>query len=456
MRRPSLELLLFPLLVVLVIGAYLTAFAEKQRAYEAVVVKATELAHSAPRYLLDFAALEMAAHRAVLNDPTLRKEHLRLRRDIALSRIEMFNAGELAKTTDEVVRESLDRVTTAFAPIIALKADALCDDACLGKAVLLASPRIKRELSLLQTHGLKKDAEMRAAMNSAIYGAVDKLSKLSAIVICAGFLFAAYMLVRYRAALRNASELTLSHKKVVEVSNFRANFLAGMSHEFRTPLNAIKGFSEIALMLGESLPREKMLGYFKDIHGAAADLENITEAVLDMSRIDAGVIELDPQTYTLNDLIEGTLTQNFAGEQSSGRFMIDVPAELTICCDMQSLNRCINNLVSNSIKYSALDTPIGIGACSLGDRIEIWVSDEGRGIPEDELDRVWELYSRSSYVRSDEIQGTGLGLAQVRALAGANGGSARVESVVDAGTTVTLTFPSRSVDTMGFLRRKTA
>jgi len=122
---------------------------------------------------------------------------------------------------------------------------------------------------------LKLDNKLHEAKDNAISNGIATLKQLTLAVIVVGLIIAGYLFIRYRQTIEHTRELEESHARLLQLSDFRANFLAGMSHEFRTPLNAIKGFSELALMMGEKVPRAQINEYMQDINKAVSNLEHL-------------------------------------------------------------------------------------------------------------------------------------------------------------------------------------
>ena len=304
-------------------------------------------------------------------------------------------------------------------------------------------PLLKRELSKLQTSALKLDNKLHEAKDNAISNGIATLKQLTLAVIVVGLIIAGYLFIRYRQTIEHTRELEESHARLLQLSDFRANFLAGMSHEFRTPLNAIKGFSELALMMGEKVPRAQINEYMQDINKAVSNLEHLINNILDLSRIDSGAIDLVPGNENLSEVVDAVISQLVPDTPSRERFDVHIDPALTLECDPNCLRRCLDNLLSNSIKYSEPNTPIKICALRRNGSIEISVADAGQGIADDDLDKVWEIYARSSYIRSNAVQGTGVGLSLVKSLVEAHHGTVRIESRLGKGTTVFLSFPEK-------------
>ena len=229
-------------------------------------------------------------------------------------------------------------------------------------------------------------------------------------------------------------------------SRHKSEFLANMSHELRTPLNAIIGFSEVLAeqMFGEV--NAKQLEYLRDIHSSGQHLLTLINDVLDLSKIEAGRMELDLGAVDLGELLDHALTlvRERAARQGLALQRDWDEAALGDCrADARKLKQVLLNLLSNAVKF----TPAG-GQVTLRARrpdaatVEITVIDTGVGIATEEQGRVFEAFRQASghYLRKTE--GTGLGLALARRFVELHGGTLSVESRPGAGSAFTLTLPA--------------
>lgn len=236
-------------------------------------------------------------------------------------------------------------------------------------------------------------------------------------------------------------------KEDADVANkSKSAFLANMSHELRTPLNAIIGFSE--LMQNEifgPLNNDKYKEYMKDIHFSSRHLLEIINDVLDMSKIEAGRVDLTESEIVVQDLFESI--NRIMGDRAHAAdigldFSVadDVPH---IKADQRLLRQILINLVSNSVKFSPPGKNISV-KCFLEDKgngFVITVKDEGCGIPDDKLEVVQEPFGQVNDPRYSSSQGTGLGLPLAKAMMEMHDGVLRIESEVAKGTLVTIRFP---------------
>jgi len=209
-------------------------------------------------------------------------------------------------------------------------------------------------------------------------------------------------------------------------------FLANMSHELRTPLNAILGFSEIIAQecFGPTgSPRYKE--YAGDIHSSGAHLLSLINDLLDVAKIEAGKMEIEPQPLEARHTFEVALKLIGAkAREKHQELTIDVDASAPpLYADERALKQILINLVSNAVKF----TPEGgritvVGSAARGGGFQISVQDNGPGIPREKLDRIFTPFSQVDNRYDRQAGGTGLGLALIRGLAELHGGRAWLES----------------------------
>lgn len=235
-------------------------------------------------------------------------------------------------------------------------------------------------------------------------------------------------------------------KEQAETANHaKSQFLANMSHELRTPLNAIIGFAEIIadeLMGPNEKPEYK--DYAGDIHDSGRHLLSVLNDVLDMSRIDAGKIELDECELDVHSLIEASL-RGFEEEARNLDKTLKINLEdpdLVIRADERMMRQILAHLLSNAMKFTGRNGEIVVGVeRSQNGGILLVVQDDGVGIPEDKIESILEPFGQveDSYARSQG--GIGLGLPIVRSLIEIHGGRLRIESAPGNGTRACIELP---------------
>ena len=236
-------------------------------------------------------------------------------------------------------------------------------------------------------------------------------------------------------------------RQVAENSNrMKSEFLANMSHELRTPLNAILGFSEVISQetFGPGLPRYR--DYARDIHGAGSHLLSLINDILDLSKAEAGKLELHPEDVDLNGLIHEAvrLMRGRAAEQDL-RLSIELSPLPALMIDRLRVKQVLLNLLSNAVKFTPDGGQVTVEAeCDASGDIVICVRDTGIGIAADQQAVVFEPFQQIETSMSRKYQGTGLGLSLVKSLMELHGGSVRIESVPQKGTAIFITFPAAS------------
>lgn len=258
----------------------------------------------------------------------------------------------------------------------------------------------------------------------------------------------------YRGVGSNVTEEALTRQSLYEAklqaefaNRAKSEFIANVSHELRTPLNAILGFTDIMRdELFGPIGVDRYKQYLSDIHTSAAHLLSIINLILDLSKIEAGKLELDDQDVDLEACITGAieLIRPLARERSVEiRFSpnADVPSLLA---DERALRQMLLNLLSNAVKFSEASEEIAVAVDRRpdGGEIEVRVVDHGSGIPADKLDLVTQPFGHTESSMSKSYQGSGLGLAITRRLIELHGGRLEIESALGEGTTVRLVFPT--------------
>ncbi len=254
--------------------------------------------------------------------------------------------------------------------------------------------------------------------------------------------------------LRKQMELSLRMAKdqADTANRAKSTFLANMSHELRTPLNAIIGFSE--MMIKETfgpVGHEKYKEYIGDMHLSAVHLLDIINEVLDMSKIEAGKMELDETQFSLADLIKAVVRM-VASRAFGSNLIIETkiaPALPLLYADKRLIRQVLINLATNAVKFSNKGGRICVRAALLEDgRMEIVVEDDGMGIPPDKIKRAMEPFGQVADNPEDSRhQGTGLGLPLAKAMVEMHGGEMDLDSVVGEGTEVFVRLPRGRVVT---------
>jgi len=240
-------------------------------------------------------------------------------------------------------------------------------------------------------------------------------------------------------------ELRIAKDDAEAANQAKSGFLATMSHELRTPLNAIIGFSEMMLreVLGP-LGNEQYKAYVGDIHDSGTHLLQIINDILDLSKAEAGKIDLAEDVFDLRDIMRSvgqlTAARVHAAELTQ---TVELPDDLPpISGDERKTKQVLLNLITNSVKFTPAGGSITITArWNLSDGLAVTVADTGIGIAEENLERVLKPFEQVDSSLSRQHQGTGLGLPLVKAIMEMHGGRLDLKSALNVGTQVTVVFP---------------
>lgn len=232
--------------------------------------------------------------------------------------------------------------------------------------------------------------------------------------------------------------------KAEHAANTKSAFLANMSHELRTPLNAINGFSEIiANELYGPLGDERYKGYAADILTSGEHLLDMINDILDMAKIEAGKMTINPQPIDPVDPVDAAVRMIRRKAEDKGIELVlnaigDIP---DIEADHRAIRQMILNLVSNAIKFTDAGGRITVEVKASGREVRIAVTDTGIGIPESDLPRLAKPFEQVNETRERNYEGTGLGLALTKSFAEMHGGRMQIASEVGVGTTVAFYLP---------------
>jgi signal transduction histidine kinase len=254
-------------------------------------------------------------------------------------------------------------------------------------------------------------------------------------------------------AIQNArlfQEIEEKSRQIELASQHKSQFLANMSHELRTPLNAIIGLTEI---LTEHAPRfgtEKALEPLHRVLKAGRHLLNLINEILDLSKIEAGKLELNPATVNLAPLIDEVIgTARQLAEQNKNRLVLEAPDDLgALTVDPMRLRQILLNLLSNACKFTK-QGEVALRARKLVDGrdwIEVAVADSGIGMTAEQQAKLFEAFTQADASTAQRFGGTGLGLAITRKLARIMGGDVTVTSEPGKGSVFTVRLPGDAGD----------
>ncbi|HZM36974.1 MAG TPA: GAF domain-containing protein [Burkholderiales bacterium] len=231
----------------------------------------------------------------------------------------------------------------------------------------------------------------------------------------------------------------------LEVANkHKSDFLANMSHELRTPLNAIIGFSEVLIerMFGEV--NEKQLDYLKDIHESGKHLLSLINDILDLSKIEAGRMDLELSNFDLPSALSNAMTLVRERAQRHGIALgLEVDPRLgELRADERKFKQILLNLLSNAVKFTPDGGRVDVAARLDTDKVEIAVKDTGIGIASEDQASVFEEFKQVGRDSKRKAEGTGLGLALTKRFVELHGGAIRLDSSPGKGSTFTVVFPT--------------
>ena len=252
---------------------------------------------------------------------------------------------------------------------------------------------------------------------------------LLALLLGGGLLFAQTTLRQQRVAVADLTRLNKA----------KSDFVSVVSHEFRTPLTGIQGFSE--MIRDDDLSMLDIKEFAGDINDDATRLGRMITEMLDLDRMESGKMETKRERVDLTAAVRQTAERMSANSpRHHVALQLDV-AMPPIWADRDRVTQVITNLISNAIKYSPDGGTVTVGVGTEAGMAHFWVRDQGIGIPADSLEAVFDRYSRLATVKTRTIEGTGLGLPIVRQICQAHGGRAWAESTLGSGSTFHVSLP---------------
>jgi two-component system cell cycle sensor histidine kinase PleC len=242
-----------------------------------------------------------------------------------------------------------------------------------------------------------------------------------------------------------AQELETARDAALQANRAKSEFLAYMSHELRSPMNAIVGFSEMMkLQVMGPISPPKYREYAEDIHGSATHLLSLINDILDLSKAEAGKLQLNVDQVDLAAAAEAVRRLvAVRAEDSHIVLRKKLPANLPrLAGDERMVKQMVLNLLSNAIKFTPSRGAVTLSAgCDANGALFVSVADTGPGIAAADIPRILEAYGRTDAAERGAAEGTGLGLTLVKAMIELHGGTLEIESEPGRGSTFTLRFP---------------
>jgi PAS domain S-box-containing protein len=357
--------------------------------------------------------------------------------------VRSFDSVTILESDGSIENTKVLYVNPRFEQLYGLAADTVIGGPLRRLATLVADPHAARPLYVAIAEGQRKSAEFEVTHTGGqsfwIEVRADVIQRLN------DGCYRWVMIGRDVTERRRVVDELVYAKDAAEAANrAKGQFLANMSHELRTPLNAIIGFSELidsSVQNGgwKAAYRE----YLADIIDSGHSLLNLINAVLDLSKMEAGLLELHLDDVDLLEIarLAWSLTSRAAQD---GRVTIGVnapPEPVSITGDATKLKQLVLNLLSNAVKFTAPGGSAALSFESTADAVSIVVTDTGCGIPEDELVQITQPFVQGDGSLSRRHSGSGLGLAIAKQICELHGGRMEIASVVDRGTTVRVTLP---------------
>ena len=225
------------------------------------------------------------------------------------------------------------------------------------------------------------------------------------------------------------------------LDNMRKEFVANVSHELKTPLTSIKGYSETLMMI-EDIPKEKQNEFLSVIYKEANRMDKLVHDLLQLSKYDYGKASLKIENFTLSELAKNVIAKmQFSATQKEHILTGHFSSGIKVRADKASIEQVLVNIISNSIKYTPDGGKIDVYIEEMKDSIEIRVKDNGIGIPAEDLKRIFERFYRVDKARSRQMGGTGLGLSIVKEIIESNKGKIGIKSEVNKGTEIIINLP---------------
>jgi signal transduction histidine kinase len=225
--------------------------------------------------------------------------------------------------------------------------------------------------------------------------------------------------------------LNYAARELGKSEKFQKELIANVSHDLRTPLTMIIAYSEVM----RDLPGENTAENVQVVIDEAARLTNLVNDMLDISKLQAGVLSLDCSVYSLTESIRSVLQRyNKLKEQEGYVIVFESSEEVFVNADEFKIYQVIYNLVNNAINYTGADKKVIVRQTQVRDQVKIEVMDSGDGIPEEELAFVWERYYKADKTHKREVMGTGLGLSIVKNILQLHGAEFGVSSTPGEGS----------------------
>jgi signal transduction histidine kinase len=254
-------------------------------------------------------------------------------------------------------------------------------------------------------------------------------------------------LLRDRVEERTAL-LSAANQELMESMKFKDTFFASVTHELRTPIHVISGYTELMQKKADGLS-DRQQGYLSHIAQGAENLLNVINDILDMTRIQAGELSLKTVVVSLEDVCRSALA--FIQEEAVRKNVEVEPLPqnggLNLMADAQRFKQIMNNLLNNAVKFTPPGGRFGIKVQQTDDALLVAVWDSGIGIPQKDIPYLFDPFFKAENRSGEDVEGTGLGLSLVKQLVEAHGWQVTVKSVLEQGSTFTIHIPLDALTT---------
>jgi signal transduction histidine kinase len=307
---------------------------------------------------------------------------------------------------------------------------------------LSGGPRLIASARSRQTEWRVVVSRLPAVIDRSIGGALDQALILRSLLV-ALLLAATYVLARAAGeVIRQRRLLGETNVALERAGAAKSQFLANMSHELRTPLNAIIGFADVLgqRMFGQL--NERQADYVNDILGSGRHLLTLINDILDLSKVEAGRMTLEPATFSLREALTNgmTMVRERAASHRIALALEVAPEVDLITADERKVRQVVFNLLSNAVKFTPDGGRITVTAARDASEVRVAVADTGVGIAPDDRDRVFEEFAQTADGR-EQGEGTGLGLTVAKRFVELHGGRIWVDSELGKGSTFTFALP---------------